>query len=128
MEFTRGLEGGVDNRLRNAVPGHVKKADLLAGMPDVPRNGFECAGFPLKGRLEIDHGDRPRRFFDTPHRHGLEDIHRVDGTKTTPIEFDDSLLPLVPYRQVAVSAASLRSSPLCGTAVDDLDCGPGMVR
>ena len=64
MELARGLEGGVDDLLRNAVTGQVEEADVLAGMPDLRRHGVESAGVSPESRPEVDHRDRPRRFLE----------------------------------------------------------------
>ena len=50
------------------MTGHVEEADPLAGVPDLRRDGVESARLALEGRPEVDHGNRPRRFLDAPHR------------------------------------------------------------
>ena len=102
VELARGREGGVDHRLRHAVAGQVEEADVLAGVPHLRRDGLESAGLAAEGGREVDHRDRPRRLLDAPHRHRLEDVHRVTGQERNRVRLE--LLRSMPgHRQASRS-------------------------
>src|ERR1700745_4362741 len=64
VKFPRGLERGVDQIRRHAVPREVEEADTLARVLHLPCDLVDTAGLPGERGPEVDHRNRPRGFLD----------------------------------------------------------------